>query len=1813
MARKDVSLVISARDKASTALDRVSASLEEFRVGQTEIEGQSGKTASALDKVAKAIGTVEKTFNGLDGASKLRSQLDSAAEAVERLRAESEENSVSLTEQSAKLRVAEKAVASYDAQLEKSVAAQAKQRKALKDAERAVRASAKAQESAEKSQAKLQARQAKLPALIAAQEASLVKVRGRYDELAQKMTEVAKVSPTLQKQFDASARNLSKNEDALTKLRAEYDGLSAAVEKSASALTGATGDTAKANSNLAKAKTRVEELAKAHARLSESARKAKVEQSGLEKELASTAQGGERVRAGLGQAEAALDELRVKTTATEAALKELSQVAFDQLGEQVVSQGIAFRQSQQDVADLTARVREYKQVIGETGVPTREMAQNLSLLEQAASEAELKMMRQEEALERMARAYRENGSSIEGAAKSQRVFAAEQERLSADLKELTEDGFRARRSIDALNAAQLKSAAGRMATDVRRLGNEAGRARPKISGLREAYNGLYGGSRQSLSITQRLRGEVLSMIAAYGGLYGVVNLLRQVTDAYQVLEAAQARLNVANTGNLVQTGRDLEYLRFQADRLGINLGTLSTEFSKFAIATQGTNLEGQRTRDIFQSVAEAARVARISNEQLSGIFTALTQIVSKGAVQMEELRQQLGDRLPGALQIMADGLGVTTGELIKMMEQGQVTADALIPFADELTRRFGPQLGEALGSTAAELGRLQNAAFNALLAFGNAGFLESFTGLVRDLIALLKSSDFQTFTERVSAVFSTLNNAAAFAVRNFRLVATVIGAAIGLKSVGIITAMVGALGNFTRSLGAVPARAAATTAAMQRMGLGANTLRGRLLLLQRGIQGLMGSTGVGLLLALGGAAFAGIATSASSANAALETQREILLKVTEAFDEADGSVSKFNDSLDDLTVTEARRSLAELERLARVARAELDQAFRSDGESGLSNFLGAGFITGASQAYNAEVEAIIQAYDDQALSAEELRREIDRVNEKYNDGSAANRRYADALDKATAGVAEANDPLRTARLLLQAVSGDAEESAAALEELANRGKETGRDLEAITTSGEDAGEALKEMQENADDLTGAIREMLREFPGLVDYLDQVEESEALAKVRREAIDAALEILDAKSAWEEFTGAIANFDSTGLLDILKGDLSEIQTLLGGITSSVGGLFSRLGDLGGVLNEAVGGIGNFMANAVAGSELVGSALEQSAQLIRESEGFRETPYWDVNAYRAGYGSDTFMRNGQTQTVTPESRVTRAEAEADLNRRLTEFQNVIIGQIGQEVFRAMSANQQAALTSIAYNYGSLPGRVTGPINAGGDDQAIANAILSLQGDNEGINRQRRSREAAIFLTTSDPEGAEARVIEAAQPAVEQEQALEQGRQELEIQRLINEGREREAEILQARNEALRQNPSIDAGQLAEVERQAAAQFDLNAARDAGNEAERESQRLAEEAAAQQAGTEDTLDNAEFEIRQQELRNQGLERQALIEAAIRDAKANDPNITQQEIALLSARTSALYDAQRASAGVTDELEAAEAAQERVNELTEQRTALQEQLEATIAAGDVEGAMALRGEIEGVNAELLSAITNAESLWEAVGGTAAETAIAQLGTARLEAEGLGDDAENTYLKWDSLADLFVNGLAGAVDRFSKAVANGEDRLTAARDAIRQFAGEFLIQIAQMILKQLTFNALTAVFGGTAFGATIGVGVGTGHSGGRVGSKRVGSGNSVKTVNPAIFASAHRYHGGGMIGGLGPGEVPIIAKEGEYMAAEDDPLHPNNQKSSGGAAAPSDMTIYNLVDGEQVMRAALNADKGGSLLLNHIRANKDSFKAILNG
>ena len=150
---------------------------------------------------------------------------------------------------------------------------------------------------------------------------------------------------------------------------------------------------------------------------------------------------------------------------------------------------------------------------------------------------------------------------------------------------------------------------------------------------------------------------------------------------------------------------------------------------------------------------------------------------------------------------------------------------------------------------------------------------------------------------------------------------------------------------------------------------------------------------------------------------------------------------------------------------------------------------------------------------------------------------------------------------------------------------------------------------------------------------------------------------------------------------------------------------------------------------------------SGTDASMAMLREFEGFRETPYWDVNAYRTGFGSDTITRaDGTIIPVTQGMTVSREDAERDLQRRVdTEFMPAARTSIGGELFDSLTPAQQGVLGSLTYNYGvnawggSLASVATAIRN--GDMAGAENEIRALGSHNDGINRNRREREATMF----------------------------------------------------------------------------------------------------------------------------------------------------------------------------------------------------------------------------------------------------------------------------------------------------------------------------------------------------------------------------------------------------------------------------------------------------------------------------------------------
>jgi len=150
------------------------------------------------------------------------------------------------------------------------------------------------------------------------------------------------------------------------------------------------------------------------------------------------------------------------------------------------------------------------------------------------------------------------------------------------------------------------------------------------------------------------------------------------------------------------------FLSETAINYGQDILTLTERYIKFRAATKQSNMSVQDTQKIFDSAAKAAAVLGLRTDEVNGVFLALEQMISKGKVTTEELRRQLGERLPGAFGIMADAMGVTIRELDKMLKAGEVlSSDALPKFAVALEEAYGIEAVNKVNTLAAAQGRLK--------------------------------------------------------------------------------------------------------------------------------------------------------------------------------------------------------------------------------------------------------------------------------------------------------------------------------------------------------------------------------------------------------------------------------------------------------------------------------------------------------------------------------------------------------------------------------------------------------------------------------------------------------------------------------------------------------------------------------------------------------------------------------------------------------------------------------------------------------------------------------------------------------------------------------------------------------------------------------------------------------------------------------------------------------------------------------------------------------------------------------------------------
>lgn len=236
----------------------------------------------------------------------------------------------------------------------------------------------------------------------------------------------------------------------------------------------------------------------------------------------------------------------------------------------------------------------------------------------------------------------------------------------------------------------------------------------------EAFQGIgkfFEGLEQQFPIITRLKGVIasvgVSLLAAFGIFTSgdaIIRLGQQALETSRKFEQLD-RVIVSASGSAEKGAANLKFVASEARRLSLDLEVAKASYGKLLASAQGTALEGEAINQIFSAFGEAALNKGLNREKQDRMFVAIEQSISKGKIGSEELRQQLGDALPGTLQTASRALGLTVQQIDKMLQPGGselVATDFWAKFAAQLSAENAGGVVGAADSAQASLTRFNN-------------------------------------------------------------------------------------------------------------------------------------------------------------------------------------------------------------------------------------------------------------------------------------------------------------------------------------------------------------------------------------------------------------------------------------------------------------------------------------------------------------------------------------------------------------------------------------------------------------------------------------------------------------------------------------------------------------------------------------------------------------------------------------------------------------------------------------------------------------------------------------------------------------------------------------------------------------------------------------------------------------------------------------------------------------------------------------------------------------------------------------------------
>ena len=1827
---RDVKITIKAKDEASKVIAAVKQALDKYGSGA---DGVSKKIAPLGDKFKKLTGEVSKLQTELQktkGQFAINEQFKIATDALSKLSGEFKKNTSALSENKAALSKSQADLKSYSETREDLKNRLKSERDALSDLTKTIGTHTRGLDRAQKIAKGYSDTLASQEAKVARHRATLAAATETQRRATQEDERAARTVGVLTARLaDLRASREAQRRSLTGKggVSAEYDAATRVSRQGAEFLPGSFSRSAAASASIfvgnieGEIRSKMAELDAEIARVEKvrlnaertraatSANRSRADQgvrtvqadfvrddntTSLKAKLAAVNAEIAKHESELEKAKAAHSAFGEATNISEAALQELNaqyQVSYNEV-QRLESEARKLEKAlvggEDATNQATAALKELEAVAKSGGLSA--LGQSAEVLEKRLQMLEARLAETAEKSARLSK-YADGAGNFTGA-----DTAARLRKMNASLEEAKADAQAFKDEIEQLNRAIARGDGGRkemgdeirklaqamtaaetdardLAHEIRKIGIENGSLKRNVLDFWKQHNNE---SRTALSLYQRIRGQVLSLIAAYGGLYGAASAIQAISEAYMKQEAALSRLGVVFDGNTERMTVEFDWIRREASRLGIEFGVLADQYTKFAVAAKTSGFSEGATRKIFTSVSEAARVNKLGTEDIKGIYLALSQMISKGKIGAEELRQQLGERLPGAMTLMANAIGVTTAQLDKMMKEGQVVAseENLIKFAEELHRTFGKQLPASLRTFTTEWGKLQNSIFQAKSLIGKGGVIGALTDAMKELNAFADSEEGVKFFLGLGNAMGEVISYAPKLIENFE---TIISTVKMLATIGIIAvfnrwtqAAMQWGGALISSMSAVKAIPGSMTAMIASIRAGESAL----------VSAKVAVRGLGAAFATLGPIAAGL-TVGSMLFDFLGSWEDGIDKITEAqaqhervmdailtkYDAAKGKTYDWKDAIDEknksellhqltpdtdaysLAVRNFKGQVSGLDALKNMTLAEQILPFGSNHAVANSS---------AASVWNAD--DFVKKYGVPQEAVDKLKSQWESVT---SDIDHATKEDFEKLKGALGDVIQAIPDSEIKDKLLKLVDG-----ITAIQGAGTRASETITVLRETGQAVDDANNLSSRFAVTMEQMSGSTSSVVE---AMNDAKDAVNEA-FIAPIENALKEAGafgkdLKDLDlTKTITDPFTGGKRTIgEMMATLDMLKGKMPELQNAFKSFAED--GALDKLAEklswmkmipqLGAVLDSFRGkNIGQALQDGkvtadfektvgtAKGAEL--SELVTEVSKLAEEMGVSAKDLLTVIGYETGGTFDKWQKGpvtqyGQHRGLIQWGEPQRAEYGVTENSTIAE-QVAAVGKYLQaagvrngmgilDIYSAINAGHVGRYSASDANNGGAPGTVRDKVYSANMADHAANAKKLLE----------------LYA------------------------------------------------------------PSADTGQAAGKLAADTAQDIAKAAVKAIEDAKKADQNLADDKKAVAA---------DLEI--ERMKVAGKEREAFIQEKINAFTEKHKNLTKEEIAALKEQFGQQYDLQQLQSKEKDEDKKIRDQKQDITRLEAERNSLLEQREIYKSRGDSEGVANVNERLVAVNAELDAAITKFIEFWKASNSPDAKAAIADLENTKLQIKDTGREALMTA---DDINTRFAGGISDAFGAFAEALANGENGFKSMREAFLKFAADFLIQIGQMIIQATILKALQGTGGAGGFGGMVtgflgSITTGLFHTG--KGATQTRSANQ-RTVSPAIFASAPRFHSG-KLPGLRSGEMAAIIREDEEVIPPSDPRHSWNQKGAtglGGASAgqgggAGDATIVNTFDAESFLQAGLASPSGRKLFMNFVKANKAAFKGVLS-